>query len=314
MKKRATQIIAGALALFSLPAVALNLGDPAPDVMLSDIVKGESVKSTLEDLGEVYVVEFWATWCGPCRQSIPHLTELQAKYKDKGVRVIGISDEEKDQVNGFVETMADQMDYTVAIDDNKQTWTSFAQPFGVSGIPHAFVVDQKGTLVWHGHPMDGLDDVVAKVVDGTYDVKAAIADSQKSQMQEELSELAMLWAQEYIVLARYGRDTDAADKIGKQLLECGLDDPTFYGQVAWTLLSNNTLTYKNNDFAMAVARRANELSEGKSADVLDTLAFGQFLTGDKEEAVKTQKLAISLCDNDELMEQLKQRLATYEGS
>lgn len=300
--------------LAALPALALEVGDKAPELQVSSIVKGEPVKADLTDSGAIYVVEFWATWCGPCRQSIPHLTELQEKYKDKGVRIIGISDETEAQVKGFVEKMGDDMAYTVAIDDDKQSWATYAEPFGVRGIPHAFVVDTAGTLVWHGHPMDGLDDVLAKVVEGNYDASAAREMAKVASLQEELSELAMLWAQEYLVLARYGRDTAAADAVGKKLLESGYEDAEFFGQVAWTLLSNNNLEYKNNEFAMAVARHANELSQGASADVLDTLAFAQFLNGDREDAIKTQKQAIERCENDELMKQLKERLAKYEGS
>ena len=81
----------------------LNVGDPAPKLAVSGWVKGEKVDQF--EPGKTYVVEFWATWCGPCRVSIPHLTELAHKYKDKGVRFIGVNVWENDTklVKPFVE-------------------------------------------------------------------------------------------------------------------------------------------------------------------------------------------------------------------
>ena len=173
-------------------------------------------------------------------------------------------------------------------------------------------MDASGTLIWHGHPLDGLDEILAKVVGGSYDVGTARAQAQKDARHEELSQLTMLWAQEYLVLAKYGRDKGGADKVGEKLLNCGFDDASFYSQLAWTVLSNAGLAYKNTDYALKVAEYANKLAGGKSADVLDTLAFAQFRRGQVENAIATQKKAIELCDNDELMAQLKERLAQYQ--
>ena len=79
---------------------AAELGDPAAQLKYLKWVKGEPVRIKK---GSIYIVEFWATWCGPCKVSIPHLTEMQAKYKDKGVTIIGVSDEKIEKVKPFVD-------------------------------------------------------------------------------------------------------------------------------------------------------------------------------------------------------------------
>lgn len=101
----------------------------------------------------IRVVEFWATWCGPCIYSIPHLTELQAKYASKGVAFFSVTTEGPEVAGPYVESMGDKMNYTVLADFQSQTSMAYARLFGVSTIPHAYIVDSKGKIVWHGHPM-----------------------------------------------------------------------------------------------------------------------------------------------------------------
>ena len=114
--------------------------------------------------GTVYVVEFWATWCGPCRESIPHLTALARTYEGKA-KVIGVSIWEERQpkddayvqkVRDFVKERDEDMGYLVAVDDREGTvakaWMNAAK---LSGIPTAFVIDQTGKVVWIGHPAGG---------------------------------------------------------------------------------------------------------------------------------------------------------------
>ena len=68
-------------------AAALKVGDPAPPMQVGRWVQGEAVRNF--DGDKVYIVEFWATWCGPCVASIPHVDELHRKFKDKGLVVVG---------------------------------------------------------------------------------------------------------------------------------------------------------------------------------------------------------------------------------
>ncbi len=121
--------------------------------------------------GTVYVVEFWATWCPPCKRSIPHLTELQHKYKDKNVVIVGISDEKPTTVKPFVEQKGAEMDYTVAVDTTGGVIAGYTGAFGIDTIPTAFVVGADGKLVWVGHPMDNMDTVIEKTLAGASPVQ-----------------------------------------------------------------------------------------------------------------------------------------------
>ena len=144
----------------------LSVGDPAPGLDIDTWVKGE--ETTIES-GKVYVIEFWATWCVPCRKSIPHLTELQEQYADAGLVIIGISDEDAGTVRPFVDKMGKRMGYIVAIDRRKATNRAWFKRAGLKGIPAAFIVDRDGKLAFIGNPLEpDFDSVLSRVMRGRY--------------------------------------------------------------------------------------------------------------------------------------------------
>jgi thiol-disulfide isomerase/thioredoxin len=131
----------------------------AGDDVASPIIVDEWIKQgpidLIEGRGEkVYLIEFWATWCPPCRESIPHLTKIQRAYRGKGLIVVGISDEDAETVTRFVKDKGDEMDYAVAADPEYKTISNYMGKYGVGGIPTAFLVDRGGRVVWYGHPLD----------------------------------------------------------------------------------------------------------------------------------------------------------------
>jgi thiol-disulfide isomerase/thioredoxin len=147
----------------------LKVGDTAPGLDIEEWVKGE--ETTIEE-GKTYIVEFWATWCGPCKRSIPHLTKLQKEHGSDGLTIIGVSSEEADKVKPFVRKQSDKMDYTVAVDRRNSTKRSWFEAAGLKGIPAAFVVDQQGKIAWIGNPLsDDFDPVVQRVLNGRYNPK-----------------------------------------------------------------------------------------------------------------------------------------------
>jgi thiol-disulfide isomerase/thioredoxin len=175
-----------AIAVGHVNAATLQVGDPAPALQVSKWIQGSPVKEFQRD--KAYIVEFWATWCGPCRASIPHLNEIHAKYKDKGLVVIGQDawEQDPDAVAPFVKKMGDQMTYRVALDDKDgkmaKTWMEAA---GEDGIPTAFVVDKRGMIAWIGHPMKLPESILDQVLTGNFDVKKAAAEYKKQKELEE---------------------------------------------------------------------------------------------------------------------------------
>ena len=147
-------------------ADVLAPGKPAPPLSADRFVKGEP-RTSLEP-GVVHVIEFWATWCGPCVRGIPHLSELQRANPD--VRVVGIAgcerggspEEQEARVRSFVEGKGDAISYAVAFDGDGSMFRGWMEAARARTIPCAFVVGKDGAVAYVGPPDAGLDRAVAK--------------------------------------------------------------------------------------------------------------------------------------------------------
>ncbi len=154
--RTATSMIALALvAMAAAPAAAeLPVGSTAREIYATEWLNVPGPVSLQALRGRIVVVEFWATWCGPCRTSIPHLNELHKQYAKQGVVIIGLTRETGTSIETFVRQMG--MEYVVGLGSRSD------DVYGVGGIPHAWVIDPSGKVTWHGHPASGLDGALER--------------------------------------------------------------------------------------------------------------------------------------------------------
>jgi thiol-disulfide isomerase/thioredoxin len=169
------------------PTVTLKVGDPAPALDVGKWVQGGPINGI--EKGKVHVVEFWATWCGPCRATIPHLNELSKKHPE--VVFIGVDIWERDEklVEPFIKQMGDKMTYPVVLDNKEKLQrgamaVNWMQAAGQNGIPCSFIVGKDGNISWIGHPAT-MDKPLEQVIAGTFDVKAEAARQAAEQAAED---------------------------------------------------------------------------------------------------------------------------------
>jgi thiol-disulfide isomerase/thioredoxin len=328
-------------------AQTLGVGDPAPKLDVKAFVKGEPVSKF--ELGKNYVVEFWATWCVPCKTSIPHLTELQKKNPDVIFIAVSIAEEDQANVKPFVEEMGDKMAYRVAIDSVPEkekgnqgvmakTWMMAA---GQNGIPTAFVVNKEGKIAWIGYPME-LDRPLEKIVAGTWDVKATLEEKAKMMKMESKLAAALRSGDPKRVVAAIDEviaevpsaemnlgprklsalikidEQDKALEYAKRLFKSELNkQPDGLNGLAWAIIDPEAglkPSSKLIELAVEIARGADLLAGEKDGAIADTLAVAYFNSGDAKKAVDTEERAIRLMKEagEKNIRDLEDRLEKYK--
>jgi len=320
------QMLVAALAAIiaaGTPVLAdLKVGDPAPPLKIKDWMRGEAVNLAKEAAKKIHMVEFWATWCPPCKASVPLLTQYQKKY-EKDLVIIGVTDPDPSrnsptEIKQFVKEQGKNMMYTVAIDDNGATSKAYL-PSEMVGIPYAFLVGRDGRVVWEGSPLDpALEQVIPDVINGKYDVAAAKAAAnldqevakrfQSLEMAYQMGETDTVWKGVIEILK-----LDPSNETAMQLLT-GLyasepkkaeefktwarghiakykSDAKAMHRLAVTLCGNEDFASRTPDLALEAAKAAYEAS--KQTWAIEVYAKALYQIGNLDRAIALQQEAVS---------------------
>jgi thiol-disulfide isomerase/thioredoxin len=328
------------MTLLSAPtaqAQGLGVGDKAPPLSVIEWVKGRPVDLKRDAAKKVHVVEFWATWCPPCKMSVPLLTSLQKKFSEDVV-IVGITEPDMRgnspaAIRDFVKTQGTKMDYTVAIDDGR-TSQAYMAAAGVIGIPHAFIVNHDNMIVWQGSPLEpALEEVLGQVAAGKFDLKAAQLENevnkrlQKLEAFSQMGQWGVVW-EGLVDIMKLDPSNDFAMELlmrisieqldnldefrnwARSHVSAHKDNATAMHRLADILCSVGHLGSRFPDLALEAAKASYDASKQRDAAAISAYARALYQIGKLDRAIALQQDAVALADGDRRAE-TKDILAYY---
>jgi thiol-disulfide isomerase/thioredoxin len=294
-------------------STTLKVGDAAPMIQVDKTIQGELPKD-----GQPYVLEFWATWCGPCKKSIPHLNDLHNRLQTKGMVILGISDESEDKVKRYVKQKGKGMSYPIAIcKKDKGVQRSFFKAAGRKGIPSAFIVGADRRIKWIGNPLDPqFDKVVVAVTSGRYDpvlqrkadpkLEAARRAAKVRNFKQAYGHMDEVIAldnmvfidvamDKYRMMLDQEKNQEGANAFADTMIQMYSSKPQALQALGVFLASDPDLSQNDTGRARIVA---DMLISQKPRDVssLSTSAAVAYHSGDFDRAVREQKMAWMYAD------------------
>jgi thiol-disulfide isomerase/thioredoxin len=310
----------------------VEIGENCPPIRAERVLKGEAISALQAD--QVYVIEFWASWCGPCVEAMPHMKSLEREFSERGVEFISVNVREMRragdvweetfdkasllQVKKFVQENEEWMPETVLYDGQDKSIDN-AWLGATRGVPTVFVIDREGKVAWIGHPLM-LRLPLESIVVGKWDLSS---DPSKVQEVSDMffKSVQMIaanskqgleaWSKAEVKFPKLAEDligkkfdalitagaVEGAIEVGDVYFEKASKDRDIraLNRIGWSIIDpDSPLEKRDLELALRATTRANEFAHGKYAIVHETLAQIYFLQGKIDAAIESQLTAIEL--------------------
>ncbi len=263
-----------------VPWVGLSeeLGDPAPELGVKEWVKGGPVE--IKPGTNIYVVVIFEGRIKSITNTIARLNELQNKYRDNGLIVVGINDEPVDKVRSFVNQPGLQIDFAVGADIASRTANSYMHAFRLHTIPRAFLVGKDGKFLWQGEPSNGLDVMVGEAIADRFDLaRAKETDIFRGQIEA------------YRSMAHRG--DPRARAAGEQMINGWTNNVRRLTEFAYYIIDDTRNPRRDMTLAGQALDLAEKNAQTNSLRLLTTRAAFLIETGKSDQAIAMTKDAIA---------------------
>jgi hypothetical protein len=287
---------------------SVMVGDPAPRFESQEWILGEPV--TAFEPGKVYLLHLWYVWCDECTSIMPRLTELQSQYADQGLVVIGATSpgqvNTREAVEKFVFESRTPIGFSITWDRTRVTMDAWMNASGHTGVPCMFIVNREGKIGFIG----GLAEFEAPL-------KRILSGQDNTELDAVqysaciTASLTFTHFEQKIVM----KDWPGAYNLGRELLDGrGANCHHVASNIAWLIVDPaKPLEVPDLDLALRAARRADELSDGRDANTIDTLARVHFMRGEIDKAVEMEERAVRAARSDTLRAPFLKNLEQYRA-
>ena len=320
------------LTFLCAPALAVDLGEEAPEIDVTEWVSGTAVDLEAGKDKNVHVVCFLVSYSESSQAAFKQLTKVYEKYKAQGLVMLAVCDQTPEDLKKW---LADNpQPFAVAADPRKNTIVPYMR--GESGPPFVFIVGKPGTIFWKGSPTEGFEEALEKVMTGKYDAeheaaaakaRAAFhkawgtgnpknmeAAAEKVLELDPTDSLTLTWKLRLVQRTERGATPDPTrfHEFCSAHVKKVQDHEESLNALAWELATAGSFEWRKPKLALETAKRAVEVSKGKEAAIVDSLARVYFELGMVKRAVEVQKQAVAASEEDEAKKGLKKTLSYYE--